>query len=64
MSKEIGLKIKGNWNELKGKLKQQFADLNDDDLAYTEGKEDEFLGRLQQRTGKTKGELKDFIDKL
>jgi uncharacterized protein YjbJ (UPF0337 family) len=64
MSNEIGLKIKGNWNELKGKLKQQFAGLTDDDLSYQEGKEDEFLGRLQQRTGKSKEELKKLIDKF
>lgn len=52
------LKLKGNWNELKGKLKQQYAKLTDDDLTYVEGKEDELLGRLQQKTGKAKDELK------
>lgn len=41
------LQIKGNWNEIKGKLKQKFADLTDDDMVYAEGKEDELLGRLQ-----------------
>ncbi len=55
-------KIKGNWNIIKGKLKQQYGDLTDDDLAYTEGKEDELLGRLQTRVGKTKDEIKSFID--
>jgi uncharacterized protein YjbJ (UPF0337 family) len=43
--------IEGNWNELKGKLKQKYADLTDDDLLYDEGKEDEMWGKLQQ--GKT-----------
>jgi uncharacterized protein YjbJ (UPF0337 family) len=53
--------IKGNWNELKGKLKQQYADLTDDDLAYEEGKEDELLGKLQQKLGKTREEVEsDF----
>lgn len=42
------LKLKGNWNEIKGKVKQQYADLTDDDLKYEEGKEDELLGRLQK----------------
>ncbi len=56
-------KMKGNWNVLKGKLKQQYADLTDDDLKYTEGKEDEVIGRIQKKTGKTKQEVKDFIDK-
>ena len=57
-------KAKGNWNEVKGKLKQEYADLTDDDLMYTEGKEDEMLGKLQQKTGKTKQEIKSFIDGL
>ncbi|HBI01395.1 MAG TPA: CsbD family protein [Flavobacterium sp.] len=56
--------LKGKWNELKGKLKQQYADLTDDDLLYVEGKEDELYGRIQQRVGKSKEEVKDMIDKL
>jgi uncharacterized protein YjbJ (UPF0337 family) len=56
--------IKGNWNELKGKLKQKYADLTDDDLLYTEGKEDELYGKLQQKLGKTKDEVKNEIDSL
>jgi len=44
--------IKGNWNELKGKLKQKYAELTDDDLLYEEGKEDELFGRLQQKNRK------------
>ena len=55
---------KGNWNTVKGKLKQKYADLTDDDLTYIEGKEDELLGRLQKRTGKTKEDLKNEIDKM
>ena len=62
------LKIKGSWNMLKGKLKQKYADLTDDDLAFAEGKEDELYGRLQQRLGKTREqvrkEIKEEIDKL
>ncbi len=56
--------LKGNWNELKGKLKQQYAHLTDDDLLYTEGKKDELYGRLQIKLGKTKEELKNIIDSL
>jgi uncharacterized protein YjbJ (UPF0337 family) len=56
--------IKGNWNELKGKLKQKYADLTDDDLLYTEGKEDELYGKLQQKLGKTKEEVQKEIDAL
>ena len=41
--------IKGNWNEIKGKLKQKYAQLTDDDLTFAEGKEEELLGRLQKR---------------
>lgn len=54
--------IKGNWNELKGKLKQKFADLTDDDLLYEEGKEDEMWGKLQQKLGKTEKEIKSLFD--
>jgi uncharacterized protein YjbJ (UPF0337 family) len=56
--------IKGSWNEMKGKLKQKYAQLTDDDLTYSEGKDDEFYGRLQQRLGKTKEEIKREIDTL
>jgi uncharacterized protein YjbJ (UPF0337 family) len=56
--------IKGNWNELKGKLKQKYADLTDDDLMYAEGKEDELYGRLQQKLGKTREELERELDEL
>lgn len=56
-------KIKGNWNVIKGKLKQEYADLTDDDLTYVEGKEDELLGRIQKKTGKTQEELQKFIDR-
>lgn len=58
------LQIKGNWNELKGKIKQKYAKLTDDDLTYVEGKEDELLGRLQKRTGKERQEIINEINKL
>lgn len=57
-------KIKGNWNQLKGKVKQQYGDLTDNDLMYQEGKEDELLGRIQKRTGHAKSDIKKFIDEL
>ncbi|MDR7370841.1 CsbD family protein [Flavobacterium aquidurense] len=56
--------IKGNWNELKGKLKQKYADLTEDDLLYAEGKEDEMYGKLQQKLGKTKEEVQQIISDL
>jgi uncharacterized protein YjbJ (UPF0337 family) len=58
------LKIKGNWNEVAGKLKQKFADLTDDDLLFVEGKEEEFLGRLQKKLGKTKEQIRNLIEKI
>lgn len=58
------LKLKGTWNEVKGKIKKQYADLTDDDLKYEEGQEDELLGRLQQKTGKAKEKLIDWIESL
>ena len=54
--------LKGNWNVAKGKLKQKFADLTDDDLRFEEGKEDELIGRIQQRTGKAREEVEKMID--
>ena len=56
--------VRGNWNIIKGKLKQQYGDLTDEDLTYVEGKEDELLGRLQRKTGRSKEELKKMIDRL
>jgi uncharacterized protein YjbJ (UPF0337 family) len=57
------LQIKGNWNIIKGKLKQQYADLTDDDLKYVEGKEDELLGRLQKKTGESREEILESINR-
>lgn len=58
------LTIKGNWNQTKGKLMQKYAELTEDDLAYEEGKEDELFGRLQEKLGKSKDELKKMISSL
>ena len=58
------LQFKGSWNELKGKLKQQYGNLTDDDLVFSEGKEDELLGRLQQKLGRNKDELRQMIERL
>jgi uncharacterized protein YjbJ (UPF0337 family) len=54
----------GNWNEQKGKLKQKFASLTDDDLLFAEGKKDEMMGRIQKKLGKTKEELHRIIAAL
>jgi uncharacterized protein YjbJ (UPF0337 family) len=54
--------IKGNWNEMKGKLKQKFAELTEDDLLFEEGQEDEMWGKLQQKLGKTEKEIKSLFD--
>jgi uncharacterized protein YjbJ (UPF0337 family) len=56
--------LKGNWNEQKGKLKQKFAVLTDNDLMFAEGKKDEMFGKLQKKLGKTKEELRNIIDAL
>ncbi|WP_367916503.1 CsbD family protein [Leadbetterella sp. DM7] len=57
-------KLKGNWNMIKGSLKQKWANLTDDELLYEEGKEDELLGRIQKKTGETKESLNRFIESL
>jgi uncharacterized protein YjbJ (UPF0337 family) len=56
--------IKGKWNEQKGKLKQKFAILTDNDLMFAEGKKDEMFGKLQIKLGKTKEELYKIIQDL
>ena len=58
------LQMKGSWNEIKGKLKQSYGNLTDDDLAFAEGKDDELLGRLQKKLGKTKDEVRTMIEGL
>lgn len=56
--------LKGNWNEIKGKLKQKFGLLTDSDLLFIEGKQDELLGRLQTKLGRTKEEIHKLISEL
>ena len=56
--------LKGNWHEQKGKLKQKFAILTDNDLKFEEGKKEEMLGRLKSKLGKTKEELHKIIAAL
>lgn len=56
--------LKGNWNQIKGKLKKKYSNLTDDDLTYVEGQEDELYGRLQEKLGKSKEEVKKEIDTI
>ena len=54
--------INGKWDELKGKLKQKYAELTDDDLLFEEGKEDETWGKIQQKVGKTEKKIKSLFE--
>lgn len=58
------LRIKGNWNEKKGKLIQKWAELTEGDLQYSEGKEDELVGRIQKKTGKSEDEIRRIISEV
>jgi uncharacterized protein YjbJ (UPF0337 family) len=58
------LLFKGSWNEIKGKLKQSYGQLTDDDLIFAEGKDDELVGRLQKKLGKSKEEIRAMISTL
>lgn len=58
------LRVKGSWNEVKGKLKQRYGQLTDDDLAFAEGMDQELLGRLQKKLGKSAEELRREIESL
>lgn len=59
-----GLNIKGNWDEIKGKLKAQYAQLTDEDLTYAEGKGDELIGKLQEKLGKGKAEIVKLVNSI
>jgi uncharacterized protein YjbJ (UPF0337 family) len=58
------LKLNGTWNEVRGKVKQKYADLTDDDLLYEEGKDEELLGKIQKKVGQSKEEVKKWIESL
>lgn len=58
------LELKGTWNDIKGKAKQAYGDLTDDDLTYAEGQEDEMLGKVQKKTGKTREEAVKWLKSL
>jgi uncharacterized protein YjbJ (UPF0337 family) len=58
------LRIKGNWNQMKGKIKQKYPDLTDDDLLFVAGKEDDLLGRIQRKTGKSRDEVVSYINSI
>ncbi|HCN84271.1 MAG TPA: general stress protein CsbD [Sphingobacteriaceae bacterium] len=58
------IKWQGRWNEIKGKVKQAYGDLTDDDLKHEEGKDGELLGKIQQKTGKARDEVVDWLNKL
>ena len=58
------LELKGKWNEMKGKVKQAHADLTDNDLRYEEGKDDELIGRLQQKLGKSREDIITWLKSL
>ena len=58
------LELKGSWNEIKGRLKQKYGVLTDDDLRFAEGEDEEMLGRLQKKLGRTKDEIRDEIEDL
>ena len=56
--------LEGKWKQVKGKFKEKYGELTDDDLKYSEGKFDQMLGRLQEKTGNSKETLKKEIEKL
>lgn len=62
ISDNTELQARGNWNQLKGEAKQKWAGLTDDDLTYTEGKQDEWYGKLQEKTGSTIDEIKNWFN--
>jgi len=61
---ETKLSLKGNWNVIKGKLKQTYGQLTDDDLTFVEGKEDELVGRIQKKVGASTAEIRHLLEKF
>ena len=61
---ETKLNLKGNWNVVKGKLKQAYGELTDDDLAYADGQEDVLVGRIQKKIGSSASDVRHLINKL
>ena len=57
-------KLRGNWNIAKGKIKQQWGELTDDDLDYQEGQEEELVGRIQRKTGERKERVNEFFENM
>jgi len=64
MDDSIKDKLRGNWNQLKGKLKERYSELTDDDLTYMEGQEDQLIGKIQHRIGKSKEEVRSMLNHL
>lgn len=64
MKTDTKLKIEGSWKEIKGKLKQKYAELTEDDLMYEEGQTEELLGRLQRKLGRSIDEIKEEINSI
>jgi uncharacterized protein YjbJ (UPF0337 family) len=60
----MNINLKGNWHTVKGKLKEQYGQLTDDDLLLVEGKEDQLFGKLQKALGKTKEEVNELLNRL
>ena len=57
-------KVKGNWNQVTGKLKEKYGELSDDDITQAEGKADQLIGIIQEKTGESKEKIKEYIDSL
>lgn len=64
MNTDTELRLKGTWNEIKGKAKQHYSELTEDDLSFEEGQEEEFFGNLQRKLGKSISEIKAELNKL
>jgi len=62
--RRVLLRFGNPWNEVAGKLKQKYANLTDDDLLFKEGKEEELLGRLQKKLGKSNEEIRNLTEKF
>ncbi len=58
------LRTRGNWHEIKGKIRKEYGDLTDDDLEYQEGQEEEWYGKISNKIGKTVDDVKDWVKNI
>ncbi len=56
--------LKGSWAIVKGKIKEKWAELTDDDINEIDGKKDQLIGKIQQKYGQTKEQVQQMVEEF